>query len=343
MPTTLNTDLVREAVSAELFVEAQKQAYFQRMMGGTKNNMIYVKGGSDDLKKHKGDKVTFGLRARLPDTVDAVTAGETLEGKEQSLTTYSDSVTLGQYRFGIRDDGEYTRHVEAFSIDNESKEALEIQGAEWIDKQIMNSLQTSPTKTMYGGDATSTISLVDADLIDTALISRVKYSAQEGFSAGGTRAQPPLTPIRIDGKDHFVMLVSNACAYDLKRNTVFQNAQRDAMGRGSDNPLFTGAIGEWDGVIIHAMENVPNGLKTDTGFADFDGLTNLRGSRNLFMGASALCWAWGTTPTIVDEEFDYGDQHGFAWKLIAGWTKTNFNSLDFGCVSVETAASNISA
>jgi N4-gp56 family major capsid protein len=46
-------------------------------------------------------------------------------------------------------------------------------------------------------------------------------------------------------------------ANDLKNDATFAQARREADVRGKDNPIFTGALGIWDGVILHEHEYVP--------------------------------------------------------------------------------------
>jgi hypothetical protein len=39
-------------------------------------------------------------------------------------------------------------------------------------------------------------------------------------------------------------------------------------------------------------------------FTDGGGGSDVAGSKAIFMGAGALCWAWGKRPYLVDEEDD---------------------------------------
>lgn len=58
----------------------------------------------DDMQKGPGDRLTIGLRMQL--TGAGVLADGTLEGNEESLTTYSDNLVINQLRHAVRSDGE---------------------------------------------------------------------------------------------------------------------------------------------------------------------------------------------------------------------------------------------
>jgi hypothetical protein len=45
-------------------------------------------------------------------------------------------------------------------------------------------------------------------------------------------------------------------AYDLAQNSTWRNAQQYANIRGEDNPIFSGALGVYDGVIVHEHEGI---------------------------------------------------------------------------------------
>jgi N4-gp56 family major capsid protein len=217
-----------------------------------------------------------------------------------------------------------------FSIDEESRAALQGWGSEKIDQLAFDAIEASPTKIFYGGSATGTGDITATDLITPALISKVRVWCK----VGGGRAQTPLRPVRVDGKTYFVMLVHPDVAYDLKQDSTYAQANREARERGKSNPLFTGALGVWDGVVIHEHENVS--IVTNWG-----GGSNVNGAKCSFMGAQSLVWAWGKKPSVVAKNFDYENEHGYAWGMICGTNKPKFNSLDYGSVGVYVARTQI--
>lgn len=324
--TVFTTDnaLTKKLWEERLFRDTQKESYFSRFMGGTAESLVQT---NEKLEKGKGDKVTFGIRMRLAGS--GVTSGQTLEGNEEKLVTHDFSVLLEQYRHAVRDNGELDRKRAVFSIDDESEAALKTWGAEKIDKLCMDTLVASPTKIFYG-DGTSTTTITTAGKVTPALVSKVKAWCL----VGGSRAQTPLRPIRINGKNYFVLLVHPDVMYDLKQDSTFAQARREALDRGKDNPIFSGSEAIWDGVVIHEHENVP--IVTTWGAGG-----NVPGAQCSFMGAQSLVWAWGRRPSVVQKTFDYDNEHGFAWGFIGACGKPKFNSLDYGSVGVYVARTAI--
>lgn len=334
--------LTRKAWSEKLFRDTKKQPFFSVMMSTDSNSIVQEK---TDLEGEQGDRVDYGIRMRL--TTPGFTEGQTAEGNESSLTTYNFQLTLAQYRQAVRDSGAMSRKRVAFNLEEESKEALRDWGGEKIDQLLFDALgigtgaATSPSKVFYldssgvvaAGSAATAKSGLHAtnSKLTPGLVSAIKAWAK----TGGGRNYVPMRPVLINKKWYYVMVVHPDCLYDFKQNSTYQNFMRDAAERGDENPLFTGAIAIIDGVIIHEHENCA--VATDGGGG------SVAWAKNAFMGAQALCWGWGRRPVWVEESFDYGNEKGFCWDIIAAAGRTEFNSLTYGSVGVWLARTNISA
>ncbi len=324
--TVLTTDaLAKKLWEEELYRDSLKEAYFSKFMGKSSDSLVMVK---EDLTKEKGDDITFGIRMRLTGT--GVISGQTLEGNEEKLTTYHTHVTLERYRNAVRDAGALDRQRSVYDMDTESRDAIKGWGAEKIDQLNFDAITSSPTKIFYGGDATSTADIAADDLITPALISKVKTWAL----TGGARTYVPLRPIKVAGKGHLVLLCHPDVIYDLSQDAQWSQAAREALPRGTDNPIFSGAEYLWDNVIIHSHENIP--IVTTWGAG-----STICGAKCVLMGAQALVWGWGERPSLVSEEFDYQEEHGFAWRVTCGVAKPVFNSLDYGSVGVYVSRTNV--
>lgn len=304
-------------VQRQLFLEQKKAAYFTRFFSGTGNAPVFEKS---DFLKSKGETMTFGLIPRV--TGAPITGNTTVKGKEDKLTFYTYQLTLDRYRYAIKDDGALTRQRFVGDIPTEMKNALTVWGAELIDQQCMDALFTAPTDIYYGGDANQVSDLTAGDNITPALISKMKAIALTRRGSGKT----PLQPVMVDGKKYFVLLVSPDVAVDLKYDTNFMAAQKDAAERGSNNPLFTGMLGIWDGVVIHEHENVPIYSNGGSGAVKY--------TKCALIGASALCWAWGERPSIVEEDEDYEEFKAYCWRMTAKCGKPKFNNYDYGMLAL---------
>jgi len=329
---TTSNALCNKLISEKLHRDSVKESYWNKFMGEGSNVAVQVKS---DLMKTKGDRITYGIRMRLSGT--GVTEGTPLEGNEEALTTNSSTVTLQQYRHAVRDAGAMDRQRSVFNLSQESKDALVDWGSEKIDQLAFDAITASPTiyfSRQSGenskGTSDPSASVTATDILTPSLISFIKVYCM----TGGNRSQVPFRPIKINGKKYFVLLVHPDVMFDLKNDSTYAQAVREAQLRGKENPLFTGAAGIWDNVVVHEHENID--LTTTWGGAA------VSGAKCTFFGAQALTWAWGKKKQIVEKKFDYDDEMGFGWGMIAGVAKPVFDSLDYGSAAVYVARTKIS-
>jgi len=303
----------------QLAYEVGKEIYFSKFMGDTFDSMIVEKA----MDEGKGKDVTFGL-VGLTGTV--VTGDSSLEGNEDGLSSYSLTVTTSQRRFGVTNAGNFDNSKVLYNFRNEAMSQLKRVYAEDIDAQIFSAMTatsgtfgnvlavTSAGSTYSNSDQSS--SLASNGQIQLEDISRLKRIAQ----LGGTGTWK-MKPIKVEGKDYYVLLIHPEVAYDLFKLDGWTQAQREANVRGDDNPLFTGSLGIYDGVVIHEHEGITTGA--------YNGQA---GARNLFLGAGAGCMGNVGDMTWVEKSFDYGNKLGVAGGKIYGVSRTAFNSKDYGCI-----------
>lgn len=334
-----NDALTKKLWDEKLFREAVKEAYFNKFMGSSSDDLIMEK---TELTKSKGDNVTMGLRVRLQG--QGVTSGTVLEGNEEKLVTYSNSVSLEQYRHAVRDDGAMSRQRAMFEIDTESMMALKDWGTEKIDQNIFDALITAtPSSVFYQVSGTitrqttyatakSAITTAANSLLTPKLISFCRTYAKTGGARTGMIT--PLRPVRVEGRSYYVLLVHPDALFDLKQDSTITQAFREAEVRGPSNPLFQGATLIWDNVVVHEHENVPVGTNAGGGAVPF--------SDGVFMGAQAGLYAWGKRPEVTTKKFDYDNENGYAWGMIAKAAKSVFNSKDFGSFQIIVSRTNVS-
>jgi N4-gp56 family major capsid protein len=317
-----------EAWEEELFRDVTAESYFMpRFAGEDDNNIMQT---NTKLTGMDGDKVTFGIVRDLDG--DGVTSRQTLEGNEENLQDGAFALELEEYAHGVRDAGPLDRKRPIYDIDDKHRNKLMRWMARKVDLLAFDAIQASPTKIFYGGTAASTAQITATDKITPELISKTKAWAL----TGGAGSQSFLRPTMVDGKEYFVYLTHPDGMFDIKRNSEFTQAMREAEVRGKENPLFTGAVAIWDGVVIHEHSRVAT--TTNWGAA-----TDVAGVKGIFMGAQALAWAWGKRPTVVAEEFDYGREHGYGVSMLAKTGKPVFDddSKDYGSIAIYTARTQI--
>ena len=332
-----NNALTKKLWEEKLFRDVEIESYFvSRFMSEDDNNLVQVQ---TNLTKSQGDQITFGIVPNL--TGDGVTSGQILEGNEEGLSSYDYSISLEQYRHATRTRGKLDVQRAMFSIPDVSRSKLKIWGAEKIDKLLVNALLTSPTKVLYrdgvagvpSGTATASTAKAALTAANSKLTPNFISALRVWAKTGGDGQTYRIRPVKMEGQEWYVLLVNPACMYDLRIDSTFQGAMKDAMERGKNNPLFRGATAVWDNVVVHETERIS--LFTDGGGA------SVVGAFGALMGAQSLVWAWGERPSTVQEEFDYKNEMGWAWEMIGKAGKPVFNSKDYGTVGVCLAATDV--
>ncbi|MHB1329651.1 MAG: N4-gp56 family major capsid protein, partial [Gemmatimonadales bacterium] len=149
-------------------------------------------------------------------------------------------------------------------------------------------------------------------------------------------AKNALRPIKINGKSHYAMFIHPYQVTSLRKTTtsgLWQDIQKSAIqgGQTSDNPIFTGALGMYNNVILHESTRIPVAP------------TNANVRRAVLCGAQSACIAFGrgygkNVFQWVEELFDYKNKLGVLAGCQAGMVKTRFDNSDYGTVVVPTYA-----
>jgi hypothetical protein len=171
---------------------------------------------------------------------------------------------------------------------------------------------------------------------DTALTVHAKWDTSATGEAIACKrylgARSSIRPVKVDGRNLFVMLINPLQGRDLRSDSDWLEAQQYANIRGNDNPIFSGALGMYDGVIVHEHENVP---------ITASGASSANVAHSIMMGCQAGAIAIAQEPSWnEDPTMDYGNSVGFATGMIYGISKAVFNTEDFGCVQIMTGAAS---
>lgn len=347
----VNNPLAVKLWSKKLLSEAIAATWIGKFVGTTKDSLIYRK---DETSKNAGDQVVCGLRMRL--TGDGVQGDATLEGQEEALTTYSDTLVINQLRHATRSAGKMSEQRVPFDVRQDNMEGLRDWWSERFDLCLANQIagNTAQSDTRYTGNNGIVAADVDhliragavandeglgaSNKFDLSLIDSCVARAKTFFENG----IPIIRPLRIDGEDKYVMFLHPYQVRDMRTNASngqWLDIQKAATAGGdrSKNPIFTGALGEYNGVILHEWTRLPKGVHS----VNNTEVTNTR--RAVFCGAQAACIAFGSENGVdkmswFEELFDYGNQLGVSAGAIFGIKKTRFNNKDFGTIVVPTYA-----
>ena len=309
-------NLVPKVWAKKVWHEGVKDSYFDKFTAMDGSNVVHQ---NKDLENVKGDSVVFGLMMNLN--------GSGVEGNRQKLSGAED--TLNIYDFTVQT--QLVRNaVSRYEADDQKTQydmLKEIKGAlkqwlsDWLDNRLINKLSYNPSngEVLYASAAGTQSSITANDKLTTTIISRAKRKAM--------MHAPKVQPIKVDGMDKYIMLVHPWAARDLKDDPKWLAAQQNANVRGSKNPIFTGSLGEYDGVILYEYERV---LSSNIG------ASSANVCQNLLLGKQAACFAVARPAKHIEQTDDYGNIAGNGIAFYSAVEKTKFNGLDYGVINVMT-------
>ena len=366
MNTAVASGLRRQLWASELMDDVIRDVKnVMQFAGEDDNNVIQI---SRELKKSKGEQESFGLVTRLAG--DGVTGDDELEGNEEAMASYAETVAIDQIRNAVRLKGKLDEQKAAYDQIKPAKENLRKWMKEFICRQVFLKLGGVTNTTLVdvngvtvGGRAlwsntpdfipdadenagfgnrylcadfaAGTTSLAAGDTMTLDLVTRVATKAK--------LANPKIQPLSVDGEDFYVMYLHPLQARDIRLSSDWKTAQQNARERSEKNPVFRGALGYWSGVLLLENEFVP-WLDVSVALNSFRGAASgtdcaVDCARALLCGRQAVLMAEASNPeALVVETFDYKNKDGVAASFIGGIQKAMFNSKEFGVIALDTAA-----
>ena len=356
------------AWSKDLWRVARNNSFMMQFAGSGPNSMIQR---ITELKKsEKGAQAIYQLVADL--TGDGVMGDYTLEGNEEAILAYDQTIQIDQIRHANRLAGRMADQKSAISFRETSRDVLAYWLADRLDQLAFLTLAgiaytqkpngavrpvlaaglnlsnlafaadvTAPSANRYKRwiagtgvlGAPATASVVAADIPSYKMLVKLKAYAKDQYIRG----------IKGPGNTEFYQVfMCPAGIAALKQDADYLANLRNAGVRGDSNPLFDGAVANVDGLLIHEFRYVPNtvGLASASKWGA-GGLVD--GQKVLLCGAQALAFADLGNPGWDEETFDYKNQYGISTDKIIGFRKPKFMSPvtgtveDFGVVVVDTA------
>ena len=301
-----------------------------------------------DLDKSAGDEVRYDLLVQ--DRSDGVNGDSKLKGFETALTYYQDVLKINQ-----------KRHAHAFKGMSQQRTVHDLRRdgrfslSEWWawfmeaglfahlagyvgtgNEQVGGALGASaPGDTDF---ASNTVTAIDAaHLVNTG--AAFTATDIDDAVAKAKVQNPRVAPLKIGGADKYVLYMHPYSVRSLRIDTGadgWLTIQQNAGVRGSKNPIYTGALGEYNGVILRESEFIPRDTATPT-------------NHNILLGQGAgtiafgNAWAkggrgagGGTFFNWREETEDYGNEQGVAGISCLGYKGTQFNSAAFGRIVIQS-------
>lgn len=355
--------------SAKVALDAKKKSFWDKMTGGEEDALPVV--AKTDLEAGPGDEVTTTLIAKLRGK--PIEGSEKGEGREQKLSHYTQKFRVDKHRQLVNVGDVMAQKRVGFKIGAQVRARLADYMAEVSDELchmyaaggrgvgdeiqhyplgyagFPNAFSAPDAAHWMIGDGLTTATLTGAGktnlstaVIDRAIVRSKKMLGVE--TAKGAR----MVPVSTDGNKCFVMLTSPESMYDLRREVgdagwlTLEKAKAASVGK--ESPIFKGGNAYYNGVLITEHETcVKHAVHTS------DGTTVVPTVRNLFLGAQGIAVAHGMRGQtggvryeLTDSDLDHGEEEVIITRMIAGFIKTQYNGMDFGIQSVDTAYTAIS-
>jgi N4-gp56 family major capsid protein len=342
--------LSQQQWSEGLEAEVLKKISYVNYVGKRSDALIQWK---DELADAPGDTITFGLRMQL--TADLLGSSDTFETNEQTLTIHNDSVVIDELGHAVRWKTKMDKQRVAFNMLDEARAGLADQLAHGLDTGFFNQvggytpsnsgaatmtwnntvLAPSSGRQIWAGTPTDDESLASTDVFTLPLLDKAIELAKT--------STPAFRPARIEGLgEYYVCFLHPYQVTSLRdADSDWTAINRDILRGGgiNNNPILTGALGTYNGVLLVENTRVTQGV--DSGTPSL-AVTDVR--RAPLCGAQAAVLGWGRlggSPSRfvwAEETFDFGREHGVAASSLVGGKKTQFNSTDFGVIVISTFA-----
>lgn len=346
----VNHPLAVKLFSEKLFRESLKETFVGKFIGNNSSSLVQL---LTDTQKGAGDKITYGLRMQLNQA--GVSGDSTLEGNEEALSFYSDSLTIDQLRNAVRSQGRMSEQRVPYAMREEARMALTDWLSGTLDTWFMNQIcgntgetdtrktgmqaTVAPTAAASAGDGISRLIVGGSQDAETSLSATTSHAITlRDIDVAVARAQtmtPVMKPLKMKGDTYWCLFLHPYALYQLRGQTStgqWADIQKAAIQGGdlTKNPIFTGAAGMYNNTIIHVSTRVPQTV----GASD-----NTLYRRAAFCGAQSAAIAFGQDSgpnrTIWNEKmFDFGNQLGVAAGVIGGLKKTQFNSTDYSVITM---------
>ncbi len=337
-----------QAWDDEFYTEYVRESRWRPYFGTSENSIIQVKDRGTGTWR-RGDRFTFNLVGQL--TNSGVTGSNMMEGNEEALDAYAFLLSVDKIRNAV-----IIPELEEIKNAIDMRDAARATLKTWISKDLRDKITLAMGEINGVPFATATEAQRDAWLDynnDRALFGNALANTDstgglglgydfsdslatidntnDKFSAANLalmkriaqNANPMISPVRTKGDEEwYVAFVNQRAMRDLKADSVFAQANRDARERGKDNPLFTGSDFVWDGVIVREMPEIPVTTNGTIAVAPV-----------YLCGGQAMAMGWARRTRTVTKMFDYEDKWGVEMSEIRGMGKMRYN---YGS-SLETA------
>lgn len=357
----INDPIAVKRYSAVLFTDIAKESYWSSRFESKSPDAPVPIQVLTELENDAGDTINYDLFVQLKQK--PVYGDDVLRGKEEKLRNFSDKISIDQVRCGVNAGGRMTRKRTLHNLRTIARQKMAEWWARWSDEVkfiyaagarganedfiedtdytgfASNSLFAPDSDhLLFGGDATAFNNISTDDGMSLALIDRAVTKATT--MGGGTDGKIKVRPIRMNGENRYVCTMHTFQEHALRTasSTLSWADLQKALvtAKGTNSPIFTGALGMYRGVILHSHQNV---IRFNNAGAD----GAQPAARAMFLGAQALVAAYGSPGSGLrfdwnEETEDRGNQVVISSSTVLGIKKAVYNNRQFSALALDTYA-----
>lgn len=320
-------------------------------------------------KSEKGARAVLTLIADM--TTDGIAGDNALEGNEEQLKTFDQTINIDQLRNANRHKGRMADQRSVVNFREVSKDVLAYWLADRLDQLALLTLAGVSYGTATNGatrPVTSQLSSL-AFASDVAALTSNRWFRWDGTTSKALTTAATASVVATDtpsysmlvqmkarakatymrgvagngGQETFHVFMHPLALGKLKLDPDFlANIRYAFMGNTGNNPLLTGAFVMSDGLIIHEHRHVYNTTGLASG-SKWGGSGTVEGSAVLMCGAQALGFADLGTPVWEEKGFDYENQQAISVGKIFGFLNPKYYNNytgqvdNFGVIRVDVA------
>jgi N4-gp56 family major capsid protein len=310
MNSNTATDLalwIPELWSRKVYEEAKARHFWQRFSGPEGSGMPFIV--KSELITQPGGVINISQLGHL--TGSGVTGETRLRGTEEKLSLSEVTVTPDWYRHAVSETAKANKQI-MHSFREKASMALaywmagKMDTSAWTAARLTTSVgfESAAIAQVFANDATTVDTL---DAADTFGVAEIRKGAARLEANNIPKVSIPGMPA---GEGYYLLFINPWQAYSLKSDSEWISNHQSAGPRGADNALFTGALGEIDGVIVHST--------TQCTAVENANSPAIYTARAVMVGQEALCRGinedivW--TEEIDDHQFEFGIGIRAAWE-----------------------------
>jgi hypothetical protein len=281
----------------------------------------------------------------------------TLDASSEELKKIKQFVKIDRWQHAVPSNGDVVSQRAADKHKSSAKNSLKNWGTRKFDKVFFSAMSADCTNIVCAGHHTThdCTEILKSDVLTTSDVEEARRRAElgvNGVMTDGEEGQvPPIIPVSSNKEENagfyenlpiYVMMVGTNTARHIKNDANWAEARKDARERGKTNPIFTGALGFWDGVLLLQVGNdTPRQSGILTSKSEFVGFSNVKKSNlSIYAGNGGqtteinLLLGVGAAHIVVDmgiNYYDYPDKDDIrrmnsAIDRVYGFAKTKYKA-----------------